>query len=93
MSSLVILQKQENDLPMWGNIREILIVGGNCPLLYVEKYITVGLNNHLMSHAICRTHTYEILLISTLTDKYPYTAHSCIGDRHLYIAIRSDVLL
>lgn len=94
LSNFVLLGKQVNDLPLWGSIQEILTIDpGNYPMLYVEMYETIGINNHLMCFAITRKHAYEVILMSNLVDKYPYTAHNYVGDGHLYIAMRSDVFL
>ena len=83
--------RQDDDLPAFGKIREILVISGSA-MLYVENYTTIGINNHLMSHAIVRTHKLMIVPVSNLADPYPFTAHTFIGDGHLYIAMRSDIL-
>ena len=83
----------ENDLPLFGRIKEIVIINGNNAVLHVEQYLTVGLNNHILCHAVVHTHSFKTLMVSHLVDKYPYTAHTCIGDANLYRAMRSDVFM
>ena len=92
-SNFVLLGKQENDLPLFGKIKDIMIINGSSALFQVEEYFTVGLNNHLLCHAIVSTHSFKTLIVSHLVDKYPYSAHCCIGDANLYISMLSDVFL
>lgn len=87
-----ILQKfQENDLPQFGRIVDIVITG-ETPLLYVEEYKTDGINNHLLSYLILRTNTRSIVLLSNLEEKQPYYSHFYRGDGEMYITLRSHVL-
>lgn len=88
----MLLAKQSDDLPEFGRIKDIVVICG-CSMFYVEKYSTVGINNHLMCHAIVRTHTFVVVPVSNLADSYPYSAHTSINDGHLYIAMRSEVVL
>lgn len=88
----VLCDKQRNDLPQFGKIKEILVVG-NIPMVYLEMYLTSGINNHLMCHQITRSHKFQVLPISSLIDYHPYSSHTFIGDGQLYLAMCYDVIL
>ena len=90
----VLCDKQINDLPQFGKINEILVVAlvGNIPMVYLEMYLTRGVNNHLMCHQIARSHKFKMLPISNLIDYHPYSSHTYIDDGQLYIAMCSDVI-
>ena len=87
----MICGKQNDDLPVFGRIKEILVIHDRA-MFHVEKYLTTGIDNHLMCHAIAHTHKLCIIHASDAADSYPYSAHTFIGDGHLYIAMRSEVL-
>ena len=91
MADFVLCGNQIDDLPEFGKIKDILLVG-SVPMLYVEKYLTEGINNHLMCHTIVRSHKFEVKPISSLVDYTPYSAHTYIGDGQLHIAMRTDVI-
>ena len=84
--------KQDDDLPGFGKVKDILVIGES-PMLYIEKYVTTGINNHIMCHQIVRSHQYFVLPLTSLPDCYPYSSRTFIGDSQLYIAMRSEVLL
>ena len=92
MSDFVHCGKQLDDLPAFSRVKEIIIIAG-IAMLYVETYTTLGINNHLMCHAIQRTHMFKIVSITNLSETNAYTAHSFIGDGQLYIAMCYDILV
>lgn len=91
MSDFVLCGKQIDDLPEFGKIKDILIVG-SVPMLHLEKYLTEGINNHLMCHFVVRSHKFKVMSLSSLVDYTPYSAHTFIGDGQLHVAMRADVI-
>lgn len=82
---------QQDDLPQFAKIKDILVMV-ETPVLVVEKFITHGINNHLLCYLIEHTYQTFAVCVSQLIDTHPFTAHTYIGDRGLYIAMRSYVL-
>ncbi len=62
------------------------------PILVVERFTTCGINNHLMCYLIEHTYRTFVACVSHLIDPHPLTAHTYIGDKGLYIAMRSYVV-
>ena len=54
----------------------------------VEKFATVGINNHLLCYLIEHTHQVTVVCISKLVDPRPFTAHMFRGDGGKYIAFQ-----
>ena len=79
---------QEDDLPFFGKISDIIIIAGSS-LLYVEKYNTQGINAHVSAYLISRSHCSQLLLC-THSFCLVY-AHTYIGDGQLYIALCSYI--
>ena len=90
-SDFVLVDWQRDDLPQFAKIKDILVMV-KTPVLLVERFTTLGINNHLLCHLIERTHQTFALCVSKLVDTHPFTAHTFIGDRGLYIAMRSFVV-
>ena len=61
------------------------------PLLYLKRYKTVGINNHLSSYVVVRTYEYLLILLSSLVFAEPLSAHTSVDDDNVYIAMRSHV--
>ena len=90
LSKFVHTGFQLDDLPSFGQIKNILIVA--TPLLYVKMYTTFGINNHLACFAIQCAYTYSLIPISKLASMESYGAHHSIGDDNIYIVMRSHVV-
>lgn len=90
-SSYVHCGFQNNDLPEFAKIIDILVVHG-APLLYLKLYETEGINNHLMAYSIICTHKTTLVHLPTLQNREIYDAHTYITDKRLYIAMRAYVL-
>ena len=82
---------QDDDLPLFGQITDILVLVGT-PLVSVKLYTTLGINNHLSCFAIACTYQYSIFPVSKLVSLEPLTAHKSIGDENIYIAMRLHVI-
>lgn len=79
---------QTDELPVFGRITNILVIAGS-RFCTVEKYTTIGLNNHLLSYSIVRTHQVCVLNVSMLRNPQTLFGHTFIGDNQLYIVLRS----
>lgn len=82
---------QDDDLPSFGKIKDIILASGSTPLLALEVYRTEGINTHIAAYQIFRTNSTAIILLSNLFNKTIYYAHSYIGDGKTYIALRAHV--
>ena len=91
-SDFILCGKSCNDLPEFSRIKEIIVICG-CAMFYVENFLTTGLCNHLLCYAISRTYTLRIIAASKILDSFPYTAHTFLGDRQMFIAMQSHVIL
>lgn len=87
----VLHKFQDNDLPQFGRIKDILVLS-TTPLLAIEEYRTQGINNHLMSYCISRTNSKIVVLLSSLEEKQSYSSHIYQGDEEMYIALKSHVI-
>ena len=81
---------QQNDLPEFGKLLDIIIAGG-FPFFQVEKYETVGINSHILGYLIRHSYTTTCVHASMLPYKNTFTAHSYIADRRLYIVLKSHL--
>ncbi len=90
-SEYVLCGWQEDDLPLFGRIKDILVVVGT-PLFTLSLYQTLGINNHLLCFAITSAHQSSVIRVSELVHRKTLCAHSSFGDSHLYIAMRSRVV-
>lgn len=80
---------QEDDLPVFGKILDIIVIAGSTSLLQLEVYQTMGINSHLSAFQVSRTNLKTIVLLSRLYNKHRYCAHSCKSDSSTYITMRS----
>jgi len=89
-SDYVVVSVQLNDLPQFAKIKNIFVIA-ETPVLVVELFETCGINNHLLCYLIENSYQTCAVCVSNLLDYYPLTAHSYIGDKRLYISLRSYV--
>ena len=80
----------QDNLPVFARILDILIAS-NFPLLAVELYSTERLDSNLQSYCVKRTHKLNVLYMAHLENGYPLEAHTYLGDRQTYIALRSQI--
>ena len=80
---------QDDDLPAFGKITDVIVLAGSTPLLELQVYRTMGINNHVASYQVRRTNETVVVLLSQLDDRRPYYAHTYLGDLCLYITMRS----
>ena len=86
----MIVGFQEDDLPSFGQINDILVLVGT-PLFCVKLYNTIGINNHLSCYAVVCAYQYVLVLVSKLVSPEPLGAHTSIGDDNVYIPMRAHV--
>jgi len=78
-SEFVHLGWQQNDLPEFGKLIDVIIAGG-FPFFHGEKYETVDINRHILGYLIHHSYT----TVPMLPYKTTFTAHTCFADRRLY---------
>ena len=88
-SEFVLCYFQEDDVPVFGKIDIIVITG--TPLFSLKMFTTLGINNHLLCFVIKCSHQSSFVCVSQLKFPEPLSAHSCIGDSNIYVALRSHV--
>ena len=74
---------QEDDLPLFGRIDEIMVIAATS-ILSLRLFTTLGLNNHLLSYVIERMHKTSLILLSGLVHQEPLTSHQRTGDDNVY---------
>ena len=79
---------QPDDLPLFGKVIDVLIVGG-CPLLWLQHFATEGINVHLQSYQVLPTLIKSLMVLSSLENKSVFTPHTYLGDHNQYITMRS----
>ena len=90
-SEFVILDFQSDDLPLFGKIGEIVVVGSRFPLLVVKIYRTDRINMHIDGYQVSATNTTSIVFLSSIIYKHSFCSHTFIGDGFLYIVLKSHV--
>ena len=46
---------QDDDLPLFGKIKDIIVASGSMPLLVIDHYKTNGINTHISAYQIICT--------------------------------------
>ena len=59
------------DLPCFGKIEDILVVGG-CSLLWLQLFTTAGINSHLLSYQVSLTLNKSLVILSTYINEQKY---------------------
>ena len=85
----IITAKQMNDLPVFSKVVDLMIVA-DCAVAEAERFLTVGLENHLLSYQIKSTHHHFFIPLSTLKETHPFKAHT-FDDGLPYITLRSNI--
>ena len=88
---VVLTGFQDDDLPSFGKIKDILLVSGSIPLLYIQQYRTNGINSHVAAYQVEGTNNKFILILSNLESKQPLNIHPLIGDGLSYIVMKYHV--
>ena len=87
----VLIGFQDDDLPYFGKIRDILMICGT-PLFVIANFKTVCLYSHLSAYEVMQTNNESVVLITELTSRQPYYSHLYVGDCQTYIAMKSNVI-
>jgi len=77
---------------VFGKVKDILVVGG-FPFFLVEKYKSLGINAHIYAYLVEHTYTNICIYVANLPYKMTVNAHSYIGDRGLYVVLKSHLEL
>lgn len=77
---------QDNDLPSFGKIKDIIVIVGSVLLK------TEGINNHILAYLIIRTRQSFLVCLSSIDYKV-LSGHTYPGDRGLYMFTFSCSLL
>ena len=81
---------QQDDLPEFGKILDIIVIA-EFPFLYVEKYRSLGINQHILGYLIEHTYANCCIYLSSVPFKSTFDAHSYIGDGGLYVILKSHL--
>ena len=81
-SEFVICGFQEDDLPIFGRIDEIMVIT-ETPIFSVRLFRTLGINNHLLCYAVECMHQKTLLLLTDLVHPEPLSPHQTIGDSNV----------
>lgn len=71
--------QDDDDLPAFAKIMDIVVASESIPLLSVRLYRTVGINSHVAAYPIVPTNENSLILLSLLDNKKPLYKHSYIG--------------
>lgn len=80
---------QDNDLPQFAKIQDIIVVEEH-PVLYVQKFQTIGIHSHLLAYQLSCMYSHTLLMVSSLYNKNTFSAHTFIGDGKLYITVKNN---
>ena len=81
---------QPDDLPVFAKVISIIVLVG-VALLEVELFFTEGINTHLASYLIIPTCEKKLLNLSALDNKEVLYSHTFLGDRKMYMCMRSHI--
>ena len=81
---------QADDLPIFSRIDDMMVIA-TTPVIQVRVFRTVGINNHLQCYVIEDSHQTEVILLTSLIISEPLSPHQIIGDKNIYIVLRSYV--
>lgn len=81
---------QPDDLPVFGSVKAVIVIVG-AVLLQVNIFLTEGINSHLSSYNITPMQETKVILLSSLENKEVYYTHRFLGDKQLYITVRSHI--
>lgn len=88
-NDFLLVDFQEDDLPMFGKVSDLVVAARNIPIAVIDLYRTEGINGHIAAYLIERTNEKTFTLLSSLRYKHSLYAHSY--NRKLYIALKTHV--
>lgn len=83
----VIKGWQSDDLPLFGRIKEILVVNDSVMFFHVLECETVGIDRHYHSFSITTTSREALVCLSEPADHHTFNGHQ-IANGNLYITFR-----
>ena len=63
LAMFVLAGWQEDDLPQFADIKDIMVINAVC-FLHVQTYITTGIDRHVHSYVITKTDSEDLLTLS-----------------------------
>lgn len=88
-SDYVVAGWQDDDLPVFGCIQDILVLN-NCAMLEVLQYNTEGIDRHYHSYVLKNSNEKALIWLSDLIDFHPLQAHR-LNNGYIYITVRSHI--
>ena len=88
-SDYVVTGWQDDDLPIFARIQDILVVYHRA-LLEVLQYTTEGIDRHYHGYTIKRSNNKVLLWLSDLVNFHPLQAHH-LNNGYSYINLRSHI--
>ena len=74
---------------IFAKIQDIIVVEEH-PVLYVQKFETIGIHSHLLAYQLSCMYSHTLLMVSSLYNKNTFSAHTFIGDGKLYITVKNN---
>lgn len=91
LNEFVIMGWEMNDLPVFGEIVEIVCIPYNA-FLRLRKCLTIGIVRHYHSFSVKKTNDERLVLLQNIKDHQIYQGHDCVRKpNYLYILVRSLV--
>lgn len=85
----VLIGWQEDDLPLFGLIEDILVLNGRTAFKVI-KYLTSEIDRHYHSFHIKKTSDRDFCWLSKLVDHHTFQGHVLLNSK-LYITFRSHI--
>ena len=80
---------QSDDLPIFGQIKDIIVVNDSALLFCVQDYETAGIDRHYHSFSISVTGEEDVVCLPELVDHHTFYGHLHNGS--IYITLRSHI--
>ena len=92
-NNFIIVGFQQDDLPKFSKIDEILLIGDN-PLVLTTEYNTNGIMHHYHSYSITSDKIQREFHLKDIVDPRPLITHTIrdVSNYHLHISIRSTAV-
>ena len=82
-------RRQEDDLPLFGRINDIILINGSV-LFRANQYRTQGIDRHYHSFCISNTAVESVCWLSELVDYHPLKGHRLLNS-NFYITLCSHI--
>ena len=89
-SAFLLTGWQEDNLPAFSSIQDIIVVDKNL-FLIVCKFTTVRIDRHFHSFVVSKVGAQQLTTLDQLVDTHPLYGHYVRGNSLVYITMRSHV--